>query len=155
MWREVLDELAKEHPDVELTHLYVDNTAMQLVCNPRQFDVLVTSNLFGDILSDLAAVLTGSIGLLPSASLNESKQGLYEPVHGSAPDIAGKGIVNPVAMILSFAMALRFSMDEAQRADRLEQAITQTLSEVRTQDLNNALPVVSTDEMGDRIVSNL
>lgn len=155
LWRELMDETAAAYPDVELTHLYVDNAAMQLVRNPRQFDVLVTSNLFGDILSDLAAMLTGSIGLLPSASLNESQQGLYEPVHGSAPDIAGQGIVNPVAMILSLVMALRFSLGEVQLAERLEQAVTKTLSEVRTRDLDNALPIVSTDEMGDRIVAQL
>ena len=155
LWREVMEEVSKDYKGVELTHMYVDNAAMQLVRDPHQFNVLVAPNLFGDILSDLAAMLTGSIGLLPSASLNESQQGLYEPVHGSAPDIAGQGIANPVAMILSFALALRFSLQEKGLADRVEQAVDQALLEVRTADINNALSVVSTDEMGDCIAKKL
>ena len=122
-WRDLVIEVAREYPDVELSHMYVDNAAMQLVRNPRQFDVIVTGNLFGDILSDEAAMLTGSIGMLPSASLNAGGQGLYEPSHGSAPDIAGQGIANPLATILSAAMMLRYSLNLAPQADRIEAAV--------------------------------
>ena len=122
-WKDVVTEVGKEYPDVELDHMYVDNAAMQLVKAPKKFDVVVTGNMFGDILSDEAAMLTGSIGMLPSASLNASNQGLYEPSHGSAPDIAGKGIANPLATILSAAMMLRFSLNQPEAADRIESAV--------------------------------
>ena len=129
LWREVVSEIAaRDYPDIELSHLYVDNAAMQLVRAPKQFDVIVTGNLFGDILSDAAAMLTGSIGMLPSASLNESGGGLYEPVHGSAPDIAGEDKANPLASILSLALLLRHSFDELSAAERIEQAVRQTLA---------------------------
>ncbi len=157
LWREVVEEVHKEYSDVELSHMYVDNAAMQLVRAPKQFDVMVTSNLFGDILSDAAAMLTGSIGMLPSASLNENNKGMYEPIHGSAPDIAGKNIANPLATILSVAMMLRYSLNHAVEADKIEQAVVMTLQQgMRTQDIsdsgNNA---VSTQEMGDAVVKNL
>src|SRR5690606_40190479 len=119
LWREVVTRLASEYPEVELSHLYVDNAAMQLVRAPKQFDVIVTGNLFGDILSDCAAMLTGSIGMLPSASLDANGKGMYEPIHGSAPDIAGKGIANPLATILSAAMMLRYSLNQDEAADRV------------------------------------
>jgi len=157
LWREVVEEVHKEYSDVELSHMYVDNAAMQLVRAPKQFDVMVTSNLFGDILSDAAAMLTGSIGMLPSASLNENNKGMYEPIHGSAPDIAGKNMANPLATILSVAMMLRYSLNHAVEADKIEQAVVMTLQQgVRTHDIsdsdNNA---VSTQEMGDAVVKNL
>ncbi|BBI62420.1 3-isopropylmalate dehydrogenase [Vreelandella sulfidaeris] len=129
LWREVMERLAPEYPDVELTHMYVDNAAMQLVRAPKQFDVVVTGNMFGDILSDAAAMLTGSIGMLPSASLNESGQGMYEPCHGSAPDIAGKNVANPLAMMLSVAMMLRYSLNENAMAERIEAAVGSVLDE--------------------------
>ena len=127
-WKDVVTEVGKQYPDVELDHMYVDNAAMQLVKAPKKFDVVVTGNMFGDILSDEAAMLTGSIGMLPSASLNASNQGLYEPSHGSAPDIAGKGIANPLATILSAAMMLRFSLNQPEAADRIESAVKDVLA---------------------------
>jgi len=139
LWREVVTQEAKAFPDLELTHMYVDNCAMQLVRNPKQFDVIVTGNMFGDILSDEASMLTGSIGMLPSASLDASNKGLYEPIHGSAPDIAGKGVANPLATILSAALMLRYSLGEAAAADRLESAVKRTLRDgYRTADIYTA-----------------
>lgn len=157
LWREVMSGLAPEHPDVELSHMYVDNAAMQLVRAPRQFDVVVTGNLFGDILSDCAAMLTGSIGMLPSASLGEHGQGLYEPVHGSAPDISGQGIANPLATILSVAMMLRHSLDEGALADRVERAVASVLATgLRTADLAGpGDSVTGTVAMGDAVVAAL
>lgn len=153
LWRQVMSNLASSYPDVELTHLYVDNAAMQLVRAPKQFDVMVTSNLFGDILSDLAAMLTGSIGMLPSASLNESGIGLYEPVHGSAPDIAGQGCANPLATILSLAMLMRYSLDLPTPAARIERAVAQVLETYRTPDIaTEGITTVSTSELGDAVV---
>ena len=152
LWREVVEGLASEYADVELSHLYVDNAAMQLVREPKQFDVIVTSNLFGDILSDLAAMLTGSIGMLPSASLNQSGKGLYEPVHGSAPDIAGQGRANPLAAILSLAMLLRHSLNLPEQAKRIEQAVAQAVETHRTPDIAADGNAVSTAELGDAVV---
>jgi len=156
-WRDIVIEVAREYPDVELSHMYVDNAAMQLVRNPRQFDVIVTGNLFGDILSDEAAMLTGSIGMLPSASLNASGQGLYEPSHGSAPDIAGQGIANPLATILSAAMLLRYSLNLAPQADRIEAAVRSVLaSGLRTADIfEPGTTKVSTAGMGDAVLKAL
>ncbi|OXR48354.1 MULTISPECIES: 3-isopropylmalate dehydrogenase [unclassified Pusillimonas] len=156
-WRDIMIDVAKEYPDVELTHMYVDNAAMQLVRAPKAFDVIVTGNLFGDILSDEAAMLTGSIGMLPSASLNASNQGLYEPSHGSAPDIAGKNIANPLATILSAAMMLRYSLDAAPQADRIEAAVQKVLQQgLRTADIYEAGTTrVSTSEMGDAVLKAL
>jgi len=155
LWREVIQSLAKEYPEVELSHMYVDNAAMQLVRAPKQFDVIVTGNMFGDILSDTAAMLTGSIGMLPSASLNQQRCGLYEPVHGSAPDIAGQGIANPLAIILSAAMLLRYSLDEAEAADRIEAAVGKVLDEgLRSADIySEGTKKISTSEMGDAVVA--
>jgi len=155
LWREVMTELAKDYPEVELSHMYVDNAAMQLVRAPKQFDVMVTTNMFGDILSDAAAMLTGSIGMLPSASLDANGKGMYEPIHGSAPDIAGKGIANPIATILSVAMMLRYSLDEAALAQRIENAVSTVLdSGLRTADIASAgTQSASTAAMGDAIVS--
>lgn len=160
LWRNVVNEVAVEYPDVELTHMYVDNAAMQLVRNPKQFDVVVTGNMFGDILSDIAAMLTGSIGMLPSASVNSKQQGMYEPVHGSAPDIAGKNIANPLATILSLAMLFRFSLNRDDIASVIESAVEQTLLEgYRTQDIASSKTeqskVVGTNEMGDAVLSSL
>ncbi|WP_444959389.1 3-isopropylmalate dehydrogenase [Microbulbifer sp. ZKSA002] len=157
LWREVLDRLAPEYPDVELSHMYVDNAAMQLVRAPKQFDVMVTGNMFGDILSDAAAMLTGSIGMLPSASLNESGFGLYEPCHGSAPDIAGQGIANPLATILSAAMMLRYSLDMNEAADAIEAAVSKVLEQgLRTADIyTDGCQKVSTAEMGAAVVAVL
>ena len=152
LWREVVEALASDYPDVELSHLYVDNAAMQLVRAPKQFDVIVTSNLFGDILSDLAAMLTGSIGMLPSASLNQSGKGLYEPVHGSAPDIAGQGRANPLAAILSLAMLLRYSLNLPEQAKRIEQAVARAVETHRTPDIAGEGQTVSTAELGDVVV---
>ncbi|HEX7750740.1 MAG TPA: 3-isopropylmalate dehydrogenase [Bordetella sp.] len=156
-WRDIVIEVARDYPDVELSHMYVDNAAMQLVRAPKNFDVIVTGNIFGDILSDEAAMLTGSIGMLPSASLNESSQGLYEPSHGSAPDIAGKGIANPLATILSAAMLLRYSLNEAAQADRIEAAVRKVLSQgLRTADIFEAgTTKVSTSQMGDAVLKAL
>ncbi len=157
LWRQVMTQLGTEYPDVELTHMYVDNAAMQLVRAPRQFDVMVTTNLFGDILSDAAAMLTGSIGMLPSASLDSSGKGMYEPIHGSAPDIAGQGVANPLATILSVAMMLRYSLDEPALADRIEQAVGTVLDRgLRTPDIAAAgTDPVGTREMGDAVVAAL
>lgn len=157
LWREVATRTAHDYPEVELSHLYVDNAAMQLVRAPKQFDVMVTTNMFGDILSDCAAMLTGSIGMLPSASLNASRQGLYEPIHGSAPDIAGQGVANPLATILSVAMMLRYSLDAAAAADRIDAAVSQVLDQgLRTPDiLSEGTRRVGTVEMGDAVVAAL
>lgn len=157
LWRDVLNELAPAYPDVELSHMYVDNAAMQLVREPKQFDTVVTSNLFGDILSDAAAMLTGSIGMLPSASLDAHGKGMYEPVHGSAPDIAGQDIVNPLAAILSLAMLLRYSLDQEALARRVEDAVGAVLSQgLRTRDIAAAQDqLVGTRAMGDAIVAQL
>ena len=153
LWREVVIEVAADYPDVALDHLYVDNAAMQLVRNPRQFDVIVTGNMFGDILSDQASMLTGSIGMLPSASLNANDFGLYEPIHGSAPDIAGQDIANPLATILSAAMMLRFSLGQAEAAGRIEAAVGRVLDAGhRTRDLGGTL---GTRAMGDAVVAAL
>jgi 3-isopropylmalate dehydrogenase len=153
-WKDVVSEVALQYPDVTLDHMYVDNAAMQLVKAPKKFDVLVTGNMFGDILSDEAAMLTGSIGMLPSASLNDKGQGLYEPSHGSAPDIAGQGVANPLATILSAAMMLRFSLQQPQAADRIESAVKAVLADgLRTADIHAAgTQRVSTREMGDAVV---
>lgn len=157
LWREVMDELAKEYSDVELSHMYVDNAAMQLVRAPKQFDVVVTGNMFGDILSDAAAMLTGSIGMLPSASLDKNGRGMYEPCHGSAPDIAGQGIANPLATILSVSMMMRYSLNLPQVADAIEQAVGKVLDEgYRTADIyTQGTTKVSTSQMGDAVVAAL
>jgi 3-isopropylmalate dehydrogenase len=158
LWREVVTELgAAEYPDVELSHMYVDNAAMQLVRAPKQFDVIVTGNLFGDILSDAAAMLTGSIGMLPSASLDKNHRGMYEPCHGSAPDIAGQGKANPLATILSAAMMLRYSLEQPAAADAIEQAVSKVLDQgLRTEDIFTAgMQKVSTAQMGDAVVAAL
>ena len=152
LWRETVTEIAKEYPDVELAHIYIDNATMQLIKDPSQFDVLLCSNLFGDILSDECAMITGSMGMLPSASLNEEGFGLYEPAGGSAPDIAGKNIANPIAQILSLALLLRYSLQQNAAADAIEQAISQALAAGhRTHDLAGDGNAVSTDEMGNII----
>jgi len=157
LWREVLSEESKTYGDVELTHMYVDNCAMQLVRNPKQFDVIVTGNMFGDILSDEASMLTGSIGMLPSASLDSRGKGLYEPIHGTAPDIAGKDLANPLATILSAAMMLRYSLAQPQAAERVELAVTKVLqSGLRTADIHTpGTRKVGTQEMGDAVVAAL
>jgi len=156
LWREIANELAKDYPDVELTHLYVDNAAMQLVRNPKQFDVMVTENMFGDILTDLASMLGGSIGMLASASLSDTK-GMYEPAHGSAPDIAGKNLANPLAAILSAALMLRYSFGLEEEAVRIEKAIEKVLEQgYRTGDLAEpGAKIVGTVEMGDAVVAAL
>ncbi|MCB1785168.1 MAG: 3-isopropylmalate dehydrogenase [Gammaproteobacteria bacterium] len=158
LWREVATRVvANEYPEVALTHMYVDNAAMQLVKWPKQFDVMVTTNMFGDILSDAAAMLTGSIGMLPSASLNEKGQGMYEPIHGSAPDIAGKGVANPLATILSLAMMLRYSLDEPAMAERIENAVVAVLDQgLRTPDImSEGMTEVNCEAMGDAVVAAL
>ncbi|MGE4570585.1 MAG: 3-isopropylmalate dehydrogenase [Gammaproteobacteria bacterium] len=157
LWREVMEEVSKDYPDVELSHIYVDNAAMQLVKAPKQFDVMVTSNLFGDVLSDCAAMLTGSIGMLPSASLNKDNFGMYEPIHGSAPDIAGKDIANPLATILSVAMMLRYSLNQTDLADKIEAAVNTVLDQgYRTGDIAaEGDTIVGTEEMGDLVVAAL
>ena len=157
LWREIVIEIGKDYPDVELTHMYVDNAAMQLVRNPKQFDVMVTNNMFGDILSDLASQLTGSIGMLPSASLDANNKGMYEPIHGSAPDIAGQNVANPLATILSVAMLLRYSLQQSELADKIENAVSKVLqSGLRTADLQqDGKTVVSTEEMGNEIIKML
>jgi 3-isopropylmalate dehydrogenase len=157
LWRDVMIEVGKDYPDVELTHILVDNCAMQLVRNPKQFDVLVTGNMFGDILSDEASMLTGSIGMLPSASLDARNKGLYEPIHGSAPDIAGKGVANPLAMILSAAMMLRYTFGQADAAARVENAVRKVLAQgLRTGDIQQAgMRLVGTKEMGAAVVAAL
>ncbi|WP_313145084.1 3-isopropylmalate dehydrogenase [Diaphorobacter nitroreducens] len=156
-WKDVVSEVHKDYPDVELQHMYVDNAAMQLVKAPKAFDVIVTGNMFGDILSDEASMLTGSIGMLPSASLNDKKQGLYEPSHGSAPDIAGKGVANPLATILSAAMMLRFSLNQEEAARRIEAAVQQVLAQgLRTPDIySDGTTKVGTAQMGDAVVKAL
>jgi len=157
LWREVVMEVAKNYPDVELSHMYVDNAAMQLVRAPKQFDVIVTGNMFGDILSDAAAMLTGSIGMLPSASLDKDGKGMYEPIHGSAPDIAGQNKANPLATILSVAMMLRYTLGEPAMADRIERAVIKVLDQgLRTADIYVATGnKVGTKEMGDAVVAAL
>ena len=157
LWREVLIQESKSFPDVELTHMYVDNCAMQLVRNPKQFDVIVTGNMFGDILSDEASMLTGSIGMLPSASLDANNKGLYEPIHGSAPDIAGKGIANPLATILSAAMMLRHSLDQPAAAERIERAVKRVLRDgYRTADIyTEGMMKVGTGEMSRAVAERL
>lgn len=157
LWREIVTAVGTEYPDVELSHMYIDNACMQLVRAPKQFDVIVTTNLFGDILSDAASMLTGSIGMLPSASLDVNNKGLYEPVHGSAPDIAGKNIANPLATILSVAMMLRSSFENGELAEKVERAVRQVLADgLRTSDLADAgQPTVTTEQMGDAVVAAL
>ncbi|MFR1435789.1 MAG: 3-isopropylmalate dehydrogenase [Acutalibacteraceae bacterium] len=157
LWRETVLRVAKDYPDVELQHLYIDNAAMQLVRNPKQFDVIVASNIFGDILSDEASQVAGSIGMLASASLGEGKRGLFEPIHGSAPDIAGKGIANPLATILSAAMMLRYSLDQSEAADAIEAAVEKVLMDgYRTPDIyTDGCKKVGTVEMGDAVVAAL
>jgi 3-isopropylmalate dehydrogenase len=157
LWRQVVTRVGDDYPDVELSHMYVDNAAMQLVKWPKQFDVMVTTNMFGDILSDCAAMLTGSIGMLPSASLDEQGKGMYEPIHGSAPDIAHKGTANPLATILSVAMMLRYSLDEAAMADHIEQAVDKVLDEgLRTADImSEGMREVDCESMGSAVVSAL
>ena len=157
LWKDVVTEVHKDYPDVELDHMYVDNAAMQLVKEPKRFDVVVTGNMFGDILSDEASMLTGSIGMLPSASLNDKKQGLYEPSHGSAPDIAGKGVANPLATILSAAMMLRFSLNQGEAAARIEAAVQKVLAQgLRTPDIySEGTTKVGTAQMGDAVVKAL
>ena len=153
LWRDVVTEVAADYPDVELSHLYVDNAAMQLVRDPGQFDTIVTGNLFGDILSDLASMCAGSIGMLPSASLDKDGKGLYEPIHGSAPDIAGQGKANPLATILSAAMMLRYSLEQPAAADRIEDAVGKALAGgLRTADLGGS---ASTQEAADAVIAAL
>jgi 3-isopropylmalate dehydrogenase len=157
LWRDVVTEVHADYRDVELSHMYVDNAAMQLVRNPKLFDVIVTGNMFGDILSDCAAMLTGSIGMLPSASLNAEGFGLYEPIHGSAPDIAGTGAANPLATILSLAMLLRYSLSQPAAAEQVEQAVRKVLGQgLRTADIaGQGERRVSCSEMGDAVVAAL
>ena len=157
LWREVVLRVAKDYPDVALNHMYVDNAAMQLVRAPKQFDVIVTGNIFGDILSDEAAMLTGSIGMLPSASLDRANKGMYEPIHGSAPDIAGKGIANPLATILSTAMMLRYTLNEPTLADQVDGAVSKVLDQgIRTGDIyTEGTKRVGTQQMGDAVVAAL
>jgi len=157
LWREVVNEVAKDYPEVEVQHMYVDNAAMQLVLNPKQFDVMVTGNMFGDILSDEASMLTGSIGMLASASLDANNKGMYEPSHGSAPDIAGKNIANPLATILSAAMMLRYSLGRENFAVRVEEAVSRVLDKgIRTADIwSEGMQKVSTSEMGSAVAAEL
>lgn len=157
LWREVVTRVSKDYPDNTLQHMYVDNAAMQLVRAPKQFDVIVTTNMFGDILSDLASMLVGSIGMLPSASLNSRQRGLYEPIHGSAPDIAGRNIANPLAAILSVAMMMRYSLNEPALADKIEAAVKRVLAAgLRTADImSEGMRRVTTGAMGDAIVNAL
>jgi 3-isopropylmalate dehydrogenase len=157
LWRNVMIEAANDYPEIELSHMYVDNAAMQLVREPKQFDVMVTTNMFGDILSDCAAMLTGSIGMLPSASLDVNSKGMYEPIHGSAPDIAGQNIANPLATILSLAMMLRYTLDEADLAVKIEQAVNDVLDQkLRTTDIySDGCTKVSTSQMGDAVVTTM
>src|SRR5207249_5456700 len=157
LWREVVTTVGRDYPDVALSHMYVDNAAMQLVCNPKQFDVIVTGNLFGDILSDEASMLAGSIGMLPSASLDANGKGLYEPIHGSAPDIAGQNKANPLATILSVAMMFRYTFDRPEIGARIEGAVRKVLGAgLRTADIALAGgPSIGTRQMGDAVVSAL
>jgi 3-isopropylmalate dehydrogenase len=157
LWRKVISEVASEYPEVELSHMYVDNAAMQLVSKPKQFDVMVTGNIFGDILSDEASMLTGSIGMLPSASLDQNNKGMYEPSHGSAPDIAGKDIANPLATILSLSMMFKYTFNDNDKAERIENAVRNVLKKgFRTKDIfskDNIL--VGCEEMGNKIIEEL
>ncbi|MBD8512641.1 MULTISPECIES: 3-isopropylmalate dehydrogenase [Photobacterium] len=154
LWREVVEGIAKDYPDVELSHMYIDNATMQLIKDPSQFDVMLCSNIFGDIISDECAMITGSMGMLPSASLNQDKFGMYEPAGGSAPDIAGKNIANPVAQILSAALMLRYSLEQEEAARAIEQAVSQALEAGElTADLAGSRPALSTDAMGDKIAA--
>ena len=159
LWHEVIDRVAKEYPEVEVSHMYVDNASMQLVKDPKQFDVMVTGNMFGDILSDTAAMLTGSIGMLPSASLDANGKGMYEPIHGSAPDIAGKNIANPLATIMSVSMMLRYSLGQPEMADKIDNAVESVLKQgLRTADIyveDGKTTKVSTSQMGDAVVAVL
>ncbi len=156
LWREVMIRVSKDYPDVELSHMYVDNASMQLVKWPKQFDVMVTKNMFGDILSDTAAMLTGSIGMLPSASLDKTGKGMYEPIHGSAPDIAGTNTANPLATILSVAMMLRYSLNAPELANKIEQSVSKVLDQgLRTQDIADGDEYVTTVDMGDAVVAAL
>jgi len=157
LWRQVMTEVQRDYPEVILSHMYVDNAAMQLVRAPKQFDVIVTTNMFGDILSDCAAMLTGSIGMLPSAALNDRAQGMYEPIHGSAPDIAGQGVANPLATILSLAMMLRYSLERPDLAERVEAAVHRVLDQgLRTADIyTEGMRKVGTREMGDAVAAAL
>jgi 3-isopropylmalate dehydrogenase len=156
LWREVVESVHDEYRDVSLSHMYVDNAAMQLVREPKQFDVLLTGNMFGDILSDAAAMLTGSIGMLPSASLDSNDKGMYEPIHGSAPDIAGKNSANPLATILSLAMMLRYSLNEIGLANTVEEAVQQVIENgLRTVDIADKNPVIGTNEMGNAVIEAL
>jgi 3-isopropylmalate dehydrogenase len=157
LWRDVVEEVSKDYPDVRLSHMLVDNAAMQLVRNPKQFDVLVTGNMFGDILSDEASMLTGSIGMLPSASLDSNNKGLYEPIHGSAPDIAGQDVANPLATILSVAMMLRYTFNQEAAAQRIENAVKKVLAQgLRTRDIaGENLNIIGTRAMGDAVLSHL
>ena len=157
LWRDVVDEVSKSYPDVKLSHMLVDNAAMQLVRNPKQFDVIVTGNMFGDILSDEASMLTGSIGMLPSASLDSNNKGLYEPIHGSAPDIAGRDVANPLATILSVAMMMRYTFNQDEAAQRVENAVRKVLTQgLRTQDIaSESMQILGTKAMGDAVLSSL
>ncbi|HEC27668.1 MAG TPA: 3-isopropylmalate dehydrogenase [Gammaproteobacteria bacterium] len=156
LWREVVIQVGEEYPEVELSHMYVDNAAMQLVREPKQFDVMVTKNMFGDILSDVAAMLTGSIGMLPSASLDAQSKGMYEPIHGSAPDIAGQGIANPLATILSVAMLLRYTLAESGLSDQIERAVAAVLDDgLRTPDISDNDDSIGTVAMGDAVLERL
>ncbi len=157
LWKEIFNEVSKDYPDVQLSHMYVDNAAMQLVRAPKQFDVIATGNIFGDILSDQASMLTGSIGMLPSASLNETGKGLYEPSHGSAPDIAGQNKANPLATILSLAMLVRYSLNDEARAKQIENAVQKVLEQgIRTADIyEDGCKLVSCTEMGDAVLAAL
>ena len=157
LWRNVVTEVHQKYSDVSLSHMYVDNAAMQLVKDPNQFDVILTGNMFGDILSDASAMLTGSIGMLPSASLNSDDQGMYEPIHGSAPDIAGKNLANPLATILSVAMMLRYSLNETELAAIIEQAVEKVIDGgMRTVDITDSNhKSIGTNEMGDAVIASL
>ena len=155
LWRKVVDDISKEYPEVMLNHMYIDNATMQIIREPKQFDVILTGNMFGDILSDAASMLTGSIGMLPSASLNSERKGLYEPVHGSAPDIKNQDIANPLATILSLAMMFRFSFNQNSIAEKIELAVTKTLDQgFRTKDISNEDKFSGTNEIGDRVRDN-
>jgi 3-isopropylmalate dehydrogenase len=157
LWRKIITDVSSEYPEVELSHMYVDNAAMQLINEPKQFDVIVTGNIFGDILSDEASMLTGSIGMLPSASLDENNKGMYEPSHGSAPDIAGKDKANPLATILSLSMMFKYTFNDNDKAERIEGAVRTVLSQgYRTQDiLSENMSLVGCEEMGDKVIEEL
>ena len=157
LWREIITDISRQYPEVELSHMYVDNAAMQLIRNPKQFDVIVTGNIFGDILSDEASMLSGSLGMLPSASLSDNKKGMYEPIHGSAPDLKGKNIVNPIATILSGAMMLKYSFGLEREAENIDNAVKAVLHKgIRTQDISDSdSTIVGTTQMGDTIVKEI